>query len=346
MNNVSSSGGVSAAITYAQLQDKYGDFSFPRAEILLNKKPIAQLKETNIAINDISVEITSGFEASVASFRIYNCYDTKSGKFYFKELKNQLFMGAPVSISLGYLEAVVPVFVGFVAAVAFGYAPEALPYIEVTAMDVKSIMMGGTYSYQLAAKSYSEAVEEIFRRTGYEKLSSAGGITSLEIEDTPDKKSGGGDDNKASADTIEMTAESDYEFVVKAAKKYNYEFFIDRGVVRFRKAKSVSDTLAEIGVGSGILSFHTEYSITGLVGKIEARTMDAGQGKLISSEKKREGTISTSGKAEGLIGKAAKVYIDPTIKNTGDAETRVSYLMEQMSYRLGSLEAEDRKSVV
>lgn len=344
------SGASDAPITYNDLQAKYDDFAFPKAEILLNKKPLVAANGAHMVVNDIRVELSSCFEASVSSFRIYNVFDTKLGKFRFDDLKSQLFMGAPVTISLGYLETVEPVFVGFVAGVAFGFQPDDLPYIEVSAMDVKSIMMGGTYSYQLTSKTYGEAVSEVFKRTGYEKLKTMGGITALSISDTPDKKtspaaSPGGSgvsagQQKASAETIEMVSESDYEFVVKAAKKFNFEFFVDRGTVRFRKAKSETSPLAKIGVGSGIVSFHVEYSLTGLVGKIEARAMDAGQGQIISSSKTRSGTISTSGKADGLIGKATKVYIDPTITSKEQADARVDSLMEQMSYRLGSLEAD------
>lgn len=337
-------GATASPLTYNDLQAKYRDFSFPRAEIFLNKKPLAATSGTHIVINDMRIELSSGFEASVARFRIYNTYDTKMGKFRFDDLKTQVFMGAPVTINLGYLDAMETVFVGFVAGVAFGFQPDELPYIEVSAMDVKSIMMGGTYSYQLTAKTYGEAVSEVFKRTGYEKLKSMGAITALSISDTPDKKPSSGaatgGQQRASAETIEMVAESDYEFVVKAAKKFNFEFFVDRGIVFFRKAKCEKAPLAKIGINKGIVSFHAEYSISGLVGKIEARSMDAGQGKIIASEKSRSGTISTSGKADGLIGKASKVYIDPSITSKEQADARVDSLMEQMSYRLGSIEAD------
>ncbi len=351
MNNLTGAGAVGAAappLTYSDLQSKYNDFAFPMADVFIGEKPIALADGPSIAINDIRVEVTSGFEASMASFKIYNVFDTNKGQFRYEGLKSQIFMGAPVTINMGYMEAMENVFVGFIAGVAFGYQSDDLPYIEVTAMDVKSIMMGGTYSYQLTAKTYGEAVSEIFKRTGYEKLKAAGGITELAIDSTPDKKSpptapgapAAPESQKESAETIEMVAESDYEFVVKSAKKFNFEFFIDRGTVRFRKAKSITAPLAKIAVGSGIVDFHVEYSITGLVGKIEARAMDAGQGKIISAKGTREGTISTSGKAEGLIGKASKVYIDPSITSQEQADARVASLMEQMSYRLGSLDAE------
>lgn len=340
-------GGAASALTYSALRSKYNDFSFPMAAITINGKPLVSTAEKGIVVNDIHVELTSGFEASVASFRIYNVFDTSQGKFRYEDLKAQVFMGAPVSISLGYVEAMETVFVGFIAGVAFGYEPEDLPYIQVTAMDVKSIMMGGTYSYQLTAKTYGEAVTEIFKRTGYEKLKAAGGITALQIGDTPDKKAapapgggGAGAQKKASPETIEMVAESDYEFVVKAAKKFNFEFFVDRGCVIFRKAKSNTAPLASIGVSSGILGFHVEYSLTGLVSSIEARSSNPGDGKLIKHKANHEGDISTNSKAKTIIGDASKVYVDPSITSQEQATARVESLMEQMRYRLGSLEAD------
>lgn len=344
------------ALEYSDLQSKYDDFAFPRAEILLNKKVLKAVSGVNFIINDIHVETTSGFEASVASFRIYNVYDMKSGKFRYDEMNSQLYMGASVSISLGYLDALENVFVGFVAGIAFGYSPDDLPYIEVSAMDVKSLMMGGTYSYQLTSTSYGDAVNEVFKRTGYTKLQAMGGITGLNICDTPDKKPGADAkpkigavpaapkaaalDQKKSAETIEMVAESDYEFVVKAAKKFNYEFFVDRGTVNFRKAKSVTASLASLAVSKGILGFHLEYSLTGIVGEVEARGMNAGEGKVIKSTKTLKNALSASGKAEGLVGQAKKVYIDPSINSKEQADARADSLLEQMSYRLGSLEAD------
>lgn len=331
--------GAVSALDYNAFKAKYNDFSFPIATIEMNGKPLAAKAGNPIAINNIHVELTSGFEASLATFRIFNVFDTSTGQFRYDDLKTQIFMGSSVSIFLGYIEAQEPVFVGFAAGVAFGYEDGDMPYIEVTAMDIKSIMMGGTYSYQLTATSYGDAVSEVFRRTGYEKLKAAGGITALNISDTPDKGIGGPGAG-ASAETIEMVAESDYEFVVKAAKKFNFEFFVDRGEVVFRKAKSNSASLASIGVSSGILSFHVEYSLTGLVSSIEARSSNPGDGKLISASGKREGTISTSGKAGQIIGDASKVYIDPTISTQEQAAARVDSLMEKMKYRLGSLEAD------
>ncbi|MEG2221272.1 MAG: hypothetical protein RRY95_00930 [Oscillospiraceae bacterium] len=331
-------------LSYHDLQSKYNDFAFPKAIIQLNKKKIAAATGTHVVVNDIRVELTSGFEASMASFKLYNVYDTKMGKFRYDDVKSQVFLGAPVAILMGYMEAMEVVFMGFVAGVAFGFSSDDLPYIEVTAMDIKGMMMGGTYSYQLTSKTYGEAVAEIFRRSGYEKLKTMGGISGLQIDDTPDKKPTvpgmPAPAASAGAETIELVAESDYDFVVKAAKKFNFEFFVEKGMVRFRRAKSNTATLAALGPGSGVENFRVEYSLTGLVDRVEARSMDVGKGKIVTARSTLDNTLSVSDKAAGLVGKTAKVFIDPTITTQAQADARVASLLETMSYRLGSMEAD------
>lgn len=332
-------------LTYQSLQNKYLDFGHPRAAVFLGGTAFSS-KDDDIILSDIHVEITSGYEASVASFRLYDVFDPSTGQFKYEQVKKQVVMGNSVTIQLGYISAMETVFVGFISGVAFGYETEGLPYIEVTAMDVKGIMMGGTYATQLTATTYSAAVKEVLERTGKGALQQMGGVTDIAVTNTPDAGGlGSQGTNTASAKqsspiTIEMVNESDYEFVVRAAKRYNYEFFVDRGKILFRPAKNDASILMKLGVRAGIQTFHIQYSITGVVGAIEARAMDPGKGEVISANSKFSNTISTGSKAKSLVGKGAKVYLDASITSKEEAESRVKALMEQMSYRLGSLEAD------
>ncbi len=420
--------------TYSSLQTKYMDFSLPQASVALGGTFLSSIA-SDMVVNDISIELSCGFEASIAVFRIYNVYDPDSGQFRYSVLKKHLLMGNAVSISMGYVGKLETVFVGFIAGVSFGYQEGELPYIEVSCMDAKGIMMAGSYANQLTADNYADAVSEILRRTGYEELKRSQAITGIQVTATPDvdpslltamqaqeaaqeaaetaqataaaarqaaEASGSAEalakaqELEAAAEaamsaveaaqkafttaketltaaknaveeatsavaeaskagvpatvpipsgpvsdyTMEMVSESDYEFIVKAAKKFNYEFFVDRGVVYFRKAKSVKAPVAELGSGEGVITFHIEYSITGIVGSVEARAMDPGQGKTISYKSTLSNTISTGNKAKGLTKDARKVLVDPTISTQTQAESRVASLMEEMSYRLGSIEAE------
>ena len=98
--------------------------------------------------------------------------------------------------------------------------------------------------------------------------------------------------------------------------------------------------LMKLGSRSGMQGFRIEYSITGVVGEIEARAMDPGRGEVISASSKFNNTISTASKAKQLMGKGSKIYVDASITSKEEAQARVESLMEKMSYRLGSLEAD------
>jgi hypothetical protein len=319
---------------FAALKKKYGGFYYPRSAVEFGGSPF-QDESGRMVINEISVELTSGYEASVASFRIYGVYNSKTGKFEYDALKKQVLLGNTLTVKLGYLDELETVFTGFVAGVNFIYSEGEQPYVEVTGMDVKGVMMSGSYAEQLAASSYGEAVREILRKTAYERLQSNAAITKIAVSDTPDKKPGG--DKSASAYTIEMSSESDYEFVVKAARKFNYEFFTDRGAVYFRKAKSNAEILLTVGIAEGLLDFDIGYSITGVAETVEALSVDAGTGKLILAKKKFTNNLSLGSQAKKLIAKSRHVYIDPTIVSKEHAEARAASLLETMSYRLGAV---------
>lgn len=326
--------------SYSGLREKYYDFSHPRAGVILGGKALDSAGK-GMVLDEVHVELTSGYEASMASFRIYDVFDPSSGRFFFSKLKKEALLGNSVALSLGYLDKLETVFVGFVSGVAFGFEPEGLPYIEITALDVKGVMMGGSYAAALTATTYSAAVKEVLQRTGEGRVQQMGGITDApDISSTPDAEQPGGGSAKSSPITVEMVGESDYEFVVRAAKRFNFEFFVDRGKVIFRPAKSDASVLMKLSNGAGLRGFRMEYSLTSVVGKIEARAMDPGAGKVIRSSSSFNNTLSTANKAKQLMGKGAKVYVDASISSREDADARVKSLMEKMSYRLGSLESD------
>lgn len=328
---------AASQLTYDALKKTYMEFASPQAAIFFGGDAFKNTGE--FVIDDISVEVTSDFEASIASFRIYNIYDQSAASFRYSEIKQQVCIGNVVDIVLGYLGVGKTVFHGFVAGLDFHFDNIGLPYLEVTGMDIKGVMMASSYAQQISATSYSAAVEKIFARSVYSSLMKD---MNLQVTATPDAGgatgglTGGG---AASASTIEMVSESDYEFVVKAAKRFNYEFFADKQTVYFRPAKADTAPQAELSAGAGILEFSIGYSVSGLVGEIETRSVDAGTGKLVTASKKLAQDAGIESKARALVNKAQKVYIDASIQSQQDADARVNSLYEQMSYRLGSFEA-------
>ncbi len=329
-----------AAYDYEGLKKKYEDFAYPVVHVQIGGKDFQENK-AGLRLSDVEVEMTSGFEAAMATFWIYNCYNRVTCEFAFDDLKKYICMGSSVIISMGYGVRVREIFRGFISRVNFVFRQEEIPGVEITAMDVKGIMMAGNYSRQVKAVSFSDAVKEILGSTAYSRLQSNEIITGQEIADTPDKRQTGLPGEEKSSDrTIEMVCESDYEFVVKAAKKYNYEFFSVGGTVYFRKAKSNQELLMEAAPGGGLRSYEIGYDFTGIVEKVEVRGMDAGKSKVIKASKKMRNKLSQGNKAKPLIKNSQKVYIDPTVTSKEEADYRADYLAEDISYRLGTLEAE------
>ena len=323
-----------ATYNFVDLKREYADFENPVVVLTVDGKPFKKNKHS-FALSDIEIELTCGYEASIATFSIYNVFNQGTSKFKTEEVKKYICLGSAVEIAIGYGSVAKTVFSGFIARVNFFYERDDMPGIKVTAMDVKGIMMANNYSRQLTAKNYGDAVKEIFNKNAYVTMNTRQIIRSIEISDTPDKNMNA---SKESDRTVEMVCESDYEFVVKAAKKFNYEFFTENGKVYFRKAKSTNEVVMELGPSTGLREFDVEYDITGLVEEIQARSMDNGSGKVIQATKKFSNKISMGSRAKQYIKNSEKVYIDPTINSLEDANYRVASLMEEMSYRFGTLE--------
>ncbi|MBR3603029.1 MAG: phage late control D family protein [Lachnospiraceae bacterium] len=324
---------------YLDLKKKYDNFEYPLVVLTINGKEFGK-NRSDFLVSDIEVELTSGYEASIATFCLYNTFEHHTSEFRTEEVKDYILLGSSVELAMGYGMQAQMVFCGFISRVNFFYESGEMPGIRVTAMDVKGVMMANKYSRQLTATSFGEAVKEILNKGPYMAMTGSGLIKNVVISDTPDKTMNTAATSKASDRTIEMVAESDYEFVVKAAKKYNYEFFSECGNVYFRKAKQNAETVMEMGPAEGMKNFDVEYDVTGLVETIKARSTDVSKAKVIEASQKLKHKISMGNKAKKLIKNSEKIYLDSTITSKEEAQYRVESLMEEISYRFGTLECD------
>ena len=218
-------------------------------------------------------------------------------------------------------------------------------------MDVKGNLMADRHSKRLKARYYSDAVKEILDQNPFFTIKDDMGNDFIiyTSDNTPDKPGGdggneGGDaagpgEKKTDDVRIEMVEESDYEFIVKAARKFNFEFFSVGRHLYFCEAKKKEDILIELSYGIGLTRLDVGYDITGLVREVEVRNVDSDQGDYVGKSKKLNSNISMGNKAKPLVDSQTYVYIDPTVRNKEDAEYRANYLSGMMDYRLGSLRA-------
>ena len=286
----------------------------------------------------------------MATLTLTGCYDPDSRSFDIKKTKQYLYMGSSVIVYLGYGSSLREVFRGFIARVHFlipQFIEDEIPKIELTCLDVKGLLMANRHSKRLKSQYYSDAVREVLEANSFimQKDSSGSNFTELNINNTPDKPQGasgggtgaGGGTQQTTDRRVEMVEESDYDFIVKAAKRYNFEFFVVGSNLYFIEAKKNTDPLIELNPLMGMIDLDVGYDITGLVKSVVVRNIDMEQGKYIGNKMKSKSKISMGNKAKPLIENQSLVYIDPTTDSKEEAGYRAAYLMNNVDYRLGSV---------
>lgn len=321
---------------YCDLRKKYGAFTYPVVTLQVGDKLFSENKH-QLVLSSIEVDLSCGLEASAVTYSIYNVYNLEKGCYEFSYFKDYVQLGSAVTVSVGYNGAEEEIFVGFVAQTRFAFSDADIHHVEVTAMDAKGLMMSGSYARQMSANNYGDAIREILNQPLYQKMNAEGIYRSIQIEDTPDKNNGN-TDNKTTSYTVEMVSESDYEFIARAAKRFRYEFFVDTGVILFRKAKQpAEECLLELGMEQGVLGYDLTYDITGLVKSVEVRGMDTSKAAMVSAVKNVSNKISTGNRAKALIGQTHRIVIDANAVSKEQAQYRADSLMEDISYRFGTL---------
>ncbi|MBO6111987.1 MAG: phage late control D family protein [Lachnospiraceae bacterium] len=337
-----------ADLKFDDLRKTYENFMDPKIKLIIGDKNVTD-KDSPLAVTDMDVELTSGFEAGIATFRLVGAYDSDTKKFDISKCKDYIYLGSCVTISLGYATHVKRVFRGFIARVHFLIprdSSEDIPSIEITAMDAKASMMSNRHSKRLKATNYSDAVKEILDANVFinTKDAKSKNYIKLVINDTPDKTSSQGQSGSsgsgASDVRVEMVEESEYEFIVKAAKKYNFEFFCTGKYMYFIEAKKNKDILIELEPYEGIYSLDVGYDITGLVRSVEVRNVESEKGEFIGKKEKLNSKISMGNKAKQMVEAQSLVYLDPSAVTKEEAGYRLSYLKNMVDYRLGSIEVE------
>lgn len=321
---------------YRELKKKYCEFVYPMVTLQVGGRSFADNKN-NLVLSEVSVDLSCGFEASAATYSIYGVYNVEDGQYTFSKFKEFVQLGSAVTISMGYGGVMVEIFVGFIAQTRFVRSDSDIHHVEVTALDAKGLMMANSYAKQMTAGNYGDAVKEIFRGPMYQKMNADGIWRSVHADDTPDKTNE--QNQQVTSYTVEMVSESDYEFIVKAAKRFNFEFYVDTGDVYFRKAKQTAEEcLLELGMDKGVRSYDITYDITGLVKSVEVRGMDTAKAELVSAVQKTSNKISTGNKAKALVNQSKKIVIDANAIAKEQAQYRAQAMMEDISYRFGTLE--------
>ena len=296
--------------SFAQLEKKYNGFFNGTCDIDIDG--FSLLSKFNI--RGLSVQLSASYEASYAQFTVFGgASDSSSGIQPDSALSSKLRLGKGVNISLGYGDKVTEVFSGYIDSVRLEYTHENGCAFAVTCLDGKGLMMNSTRSeIKTNVKRYSDAVKKTLG--GYSDLFSIG-----KIQQTPELTL-----------PFSQLGESDYDFVVRLAKRVNYSFYISLGKAYFVPVGSDRTELIEISPMMNLKHFSLETGLKNRVSKVTVVSNDeTDEKKQIKSEVSRIGVLETGSQSKAAANSAIKSGMTRTISDPAAVSNDAAKLLAQ-----------------
>lgn len=292
--------------SFAQLEKKYSGFFDGRCGIDIEGFEL--LSKYNIC--GLTVQLSAMFEASYAEFTVFS---TSSVTEPDSALAQKLRLGRGVNISLGYGSRLSEVFCGYIDSVRMEYGHTEGYSYTVTCLDGKGLMMNSARSeIKTSIKRYSDAVKKT--------LSAYSGFFSIgKIQQTPELTL-----------PFSQLGESDYDFVVRLAKRLNYSFYISLGKAYFVPVGSDRTELMEISPQIRLKKFSLETTLKNRLAKVVVVNNDeTNEKKQIKSEASSVSVLETGSSSRAAANSAIKSGMVKTISDPAASTNEAAKLLAQ-----------------
>lgn len=303
---------------YNILKTKYSDFTQPVLEIKVGG--ISMVASRDLLVQELIVELTSGYEASGCEFLVSGCYDYKKCDFD-SGISAKFQIGEKIEILIGY-DKTEMVFLGYIDTVEYEFGAETGGAIRVRCMDAKGLLMKNRRLESFKEKRADAVVKSLLTTQPVSYYLAGKEIDSCPKEEVP----------------LRSGMKTDYEIVVEQAEKMGYEFFIIQGKAYFRKAEKMTAPIMtlepECGVGEGTVSF----SGNELVENIEVRSISKDNGKIIQGKAKLLGRFSKGTSAKRMYASSTQVFYEPGVESVTEATKRARVRMNAKKAHFGSAE--------
>lgn len=291
-------------VSMSSLASKYKDFMVPAMKLKAGGHDLSG--KTEYAVE--SVELTLSQEASsAASIRLTNAYDLKNRKFV-SDVSSDFILGELIEVQMGYGSSLTSLFYGYVDEISYELSDS--PSVNVTAVDVRKIMMGSKKSnISHKVKSYSDAFQEVVKT-----YSAAYKSTDVDATD------------KMDVDCIPQNG-NDYDFIKKVlCRKGDRDFFVHAGKVYFKKTSADLFGTVEMEWGRDFFSFQRRATFQDVVIRI------LGQNLKKKEEVEAEVKVKGDDKQKKLV-QSERTEMDADIEDTGSAKKIADYKAEQEKKR-------------
>lgn len=283
---------MDGSYSYADLVRKYDQFRVPVGRVKIDGRELGD----GMGVESIRASLSLD-KASAVSFTLAGVYDRRSSGFR-ASVKSMLKLGSAVSLSLGYGSSLTEVFQGYISGVGVDFSGE--PVLNVTALDVRGLMMEGTARDEVhVVTTYSAAFQAVMER--YQALCSR-----LSVDATD-------------ADEITQIAQttSDYDFVSSVlTHRANREFFVLADTAYFREKAKVTAPVVTLTWGEGLMTFSRSSLYQNL--KITVIGFDPEQKKAVKAQVEEK-----ADEAQKAVGAAQETVItDPDAQEEKKARKR------------------------
>lgn len=307
-----------AKYTYSSLKKKYNNFVDGACNIDIDGfEPVSEY-----IIRNLTVQLTALYEASYAEFTIMGGFEQNESEFSMdKKLSSKLKCGKKVTISIGYGDKNKEVFKGYIDSLRVEYEYNYGFSITVTCLDGKGMMMNSYRSeIKTGLKKYSDAIKKTIEN--YSDFISGSKITATPELTIP----------------FSQLNESDYDFVVRLAKKVNYSFYINLGKAYFVPFAEERTVLLDIMPDESLVRFSLETSLRKRVSKVIVVNNDeTDEKKQIKSEVSSINSLESGSSSKAAANSAisenmVKTIVDPAATTSEIAKTIAQAEINRMSY--------------
>lgn len=289
-----------ATVSMSSLAEKYKDFLVPAVKVKVAGIDVIGNSEYVVE----SVEVTLSKEAaSAASIRLSHVYDPENRRFC-QDVSSDFILGEQVEVEMGYGSSLTSIFYGFVEEI--NYELSESPQVQVTAVDVRKIMMGSKKSnISHPVASYSEAFQEVVKnyKVAYKKT---------DVDET----------EKLDVTCIVQNG-NDYKFITEElCKKGERDFFVHAGTLYFKKLSEDLFQTVELSWPGDFIFFQRRASFQDTVIKI------LGQDTKKKEEVEAEVAVKADDKQKSLV-QSQQTEMNADIGSSGDAKKVADYQAEK-----------------
>ncbi len=309
---------MTGTTNFKALKTKYSDFAIPTLEIVVDGTKMVASKD--IMVQDLTVDLTCGYEASGCEFTVGNCYDSEKCDFD-KAVTGKLQIGKKVEILAGY-EKTESVFLGYIDTVSYEFSGGANGEIRVRCMDAKGLLMKNRRLEAFKEKSADAVVKSLLSSQPVSYYLSGKELDKCSDDEVP----------------LRTGMKTDYEVVVEQAEKVGFEFFIIQGKAYFRKAEKTTTPIMTLDPDCGIEENTVSFSGNKLVENIEVRSINQENGKMIQGKAKLSGSFSDGSSATKLYRSTTQVFYEPGVASAAEASKRASVRLDALKSHFGSME--------